>query len=98
MYIMSYKKTIKSVATNQEKAAQEGFLEDWFHDYYRHRLKVYHMNFIRGIMFGFGSVIGGTVMIALLLWLLTFFNDLPFIGHFTQTVQNSIQQGKPQNR
>lgn len=56
------------------------------------------MNFVRGVVFGFGSVIGGTVMIALLLWILTFFNDIPFVGHFTQTVQSSIESSSTKAR
>jgi len=88
---MSVKKAVQKLKDDQAQAATRGFLEDLFDDYYRSRFKVYKMNFVRGIVFGFGSVIGGTLMIALLLWLLSFFSELPFIGHFTQTIQHSIE-------
>lgn len=91
---MSVKKAVQKVKDDQAQAATRGFLEDLFDDYYRSRFKVYKMNFVRGIVFGFGSVIGGTLMIALLLWLLSFFSELPFIGQFTQTVQHSIESHK----
>ena len=93
-------KRLQKFKDDQAQAATRGFLEDLFEDYYAHRFKVYKMNFVRGVVFGFGSVIGGTLMIALLLWLLSFFSELPFIGHFTQTIQNSIEttKAKPINR
>lgn len=88
---MAVKKAVQKLKDDQAQASARGFLEDLFEDYYAQRFKVYKMNFVRGIVFGFGSVIGGTLMIAALLWLLSFFNELPFIGHFTQTIQHSIQ-------
>lgn len=88
------KSGIKKFKDDQAQDGARGFLEDLFDDYYAQRYKVYKMNFIRGIVFGFGSVIGGTLMIALLLWILTFFNELPFIGRFTETIQHSIQSGR----
>lgn len=85
---------VRKLKDTQAQNSTRGFLEDLFDDYYVHRFKVYKMNFIRGIMFGFGSVIGGTIMIAVLIWLLSFFTDIPLIGHFTQTIQHSIEQAK----
>ena len=73
------------------RADARGFLDDWFNDYYKNRFRVYRMNFVRGIVFGFGSVVGGTLMITLLLWLLSFTTELPFIGHFTEVIQRSIE-------
>lgn len=93
---MSAKKAIQKFKDDTAQAETRGFLEDLFDDYYRQRYKVYKMNFVRGIVFGFGSVIGGTLMIALLLWLLTFMNDIPFVGDFSEKVQNSIESRKAQ--
>ncbi len=93
---MGAKKAIQKLKDDTAQAETRGFLEDLFDDYYRQRYKVYKMNFVRGIFFGFGSVIGGTLVIALLLWLLTFTNDIPFIGDFSQKVQNSIESRKGQ--
>ncbi len=92
---MSAKKAVQKFKDDQAQGATRGFLEDLFDDYYKNRYKVYKMNFVRGIVFGFGSVIGGTLMIAILLWALSFLNEIPFIGHFTQTIQHSIQTTKP---
>lgn len=88
---MPVKKALKKFKDDQAQAATRGFLEDLFDDYYAQRFKVYKMNFVRGIVFGFGSVLGGTLLIALLLWTLSWFNELPFVGRFTEQVQHSIQ-------
>jgi hypothetical protein len=95
---MGFKKTVQKIKDDLAQAAAKGFMEDLFQDYYRHRFKVYRMNFVRGIVFGFGSVIGGTVMIAVLLWFLSQASDLPFIGQFTQVIQHSIDTSKQPGR
>ena len=97
---MPVKKILQKIKNDMAQGATRGFLEDLFDDYYRQRYKVYKMNFVRGIMFGFGSVIGGTLMIALLLWVLTLFNSIPFVGEFTEKVQHSIEtnRNKPIDR
>ena len=73
------------------KSAPRALLEDLFEDYYQHRWRIYGMNLARGVFFGFGSVVGGTLMVALLLWILSFFNQVPFVGHFVQSVQHSVE-------
>lgn len=46
-------------------------LEDGFNDFYAHRGRVYKVNFIRGIFFGLGSILGGTIVIAILVAILS---------------------------
>lgn len=89
------KKFLKKMKANIKKGNEEGarksLLEELFYDFNRNRLQVYKMNFVRGIFFGLGSVIGGTVVVAILAWLLSFFVDFPGIGHSIENVQESIQ-------
>jgi len=84
----------QKIKEDNERGARENFLEDLFHDFHRNRAQVYKMNFVRGIFFGFGSVLGGTVLIALLAWVLSFFVDIPGIGQSIQDVQQSIQHDR----
>jgi len=65
-------------------------IESVFAQDYVTRKKLYWMNFSRGIFFGLGVTIGGTVVIALLAWLLSFFTELPIVGSFVETIDNSI--------
>lgn len=65
-------------------------LEELFNDFYIRRKQVYKMNFFRGIFFGLGSAFGGTVIIALIIWLLSLFVNFPLVGEFFKEAQNSI--------
>ena len=61
---------------NDELTAEEQVLEDLFYDLYRNRGSVYKVNFIRGIFFGLGTFLGGTVIVALVIFLLTWISSL----------------------
>lgn len=51
------------------------------------------MNFTRGIFFGVGTVIGGTLVVALILWILSHFTNVPGgIGDFVRYVVDIVQQ------
>ena len=82
----------RSLVKQQQRDAYDATIEDLFQDYYRHRRVVYKMNFIRGIFFGVGSAIGGTIVLALVVWILSFFVNFPVIGQFFKEFEQSIQQ------
>ena len=48
-------------------------------------------SFLKGLSAGFGAVIGGTILIALLLWVLGLLNQVPFLSQATDTVRDTIQ-------
>jgi hypothetical protein len=85
------KKIAKDLKDDQVKGAPRALLEDLFEDYYKHRRELYFMNLIRGIFFGFGSVIGGTLVVALLLWLLSALQYVPFLDGIVNAAQESIE-------
>jgi len=74
-----------------ERNAQKAFIEELFNDIYAHRMRIYVVNFIRGISFSVGGIIGATVVIALLLWILSLFSNVPVIGNFFHQTQETIQ-------
>lgn len=88
------KKSVDKIKSDNERGARQAILEDLFYDFNRNRHQVYLMNFVRGIFFGFGSVLGATVVVAILAWALSLFVDLPGVGHSIQQVQQSIQSNK----
>ena len=61
---------------NDELTAEEQVLEDLFYDLYRNRGSVYKVNFFRGNFFGLGTFLGGTVIVALVIFLLTWISSL----------------------
>jgi hypothetical protein len=87
------KKIIHKVSQDNENGARRAVLEDLFVDFNRSRKQVYWINFIRGIFFGVGSVIGGTIVIAIVAWLLSQLVDLPGgIGDFVQYVIDVVNK------
>ncbi|MFZ1301951.1 MAG: DUF5665 domain-containing protein [Candidatus Microsaccharimonas sp.] len=88
------KRVAKKVQKENELGARRAVLEDLFYDFNVSRAQVYKMNFFRGIFFGVGTVIGGTLVVALVVWLLSWLTDIPggfgdFIQYIVDTVQSS---------
>lgn len=76
-----------------ESGARKAVLEDLFNDFNRNRYTIYKFNFVRGIFFGFGSVLGGTVVVALVVWLLNVTGQLvPSVAGFIDGVVEMMQQ------
>lgn len=75
--------------------AIDSAFDTFFEDYERRRWVVYRMNFLRGIWFGLGTFIGGTLVIAAIFWLLSLFHDVPFLTGVVETIQNSIENARP---
>lgn len=95
---MAIKNRIKAVARSikegNERGARTSLIEELFYDFNRSRSQVYVMNFVRGILFGAGSVIGGTVVIGLLIWILSLLgNVIPPLGDFFDGVTQTIETG-----
>ena len=83
---------IKLAEKKRERIAKRKMFEQLFDDFYSNRGKVYKVNFIRGLFFGFGSVLGGTVFVAVVVWILSHLaNWIPFIGDVIKLINNSVQ-------
>lgn len=66
-------------------------LESIFEGGYINHHRVYKINFLRGIFFGLGSVIGGTIVLTCLIWILTFFSEVPFLGALADVIKTSLE-------
>jgi hypothetical protein len=49
------------------------------------------MSFIKGVATGMGTVLGATVGLAILLWLLQLLGVLPVIGEVFEAIQDTIE-------
>jgi len=86
-------KVKENIKDENEKGARQAVLEDLFNDFNRRRFSVYKMNFFRGLFFGFGSILGGTVLIAVLVWILSMTGAVvPGLASFIQDITNTLQQ------
>lgn len=82
------KKAKNKVRDDQEKGAQKELLRQLFNDFHTDRLEIYKINFFRGIFFGLGSVLGGTVLIALMIFVVSQLADsIPFLSDFFRSIQ-----------
>jgi hypothetical protein len=89
------KKVTNKVKKDNEVGARRAILEDLFYDFHSSRRQVYTMNFIRGVFFGLGSVLGGTLVIAFVVWILSWLADIPGgIGDFIQYVVDTVNRAQ----
>lgn len=69
-----FRNTKERIKEDQIIGAHREILEQLFDDHYKYRGRVYKMNFVRGIFFGVGSVIGATIIVSFAVWILTLLN------------------------
>jgi len=48
--------------------------------------------FLKGIATGFGIFLGGTIVVAIVLWVLSGLSQIPFLNDITNQVQDTLQQ------
>ncbi len=57
---------------------------------YLDKNKTYKMSFIKGMVGGLGGVIGATIVVALLIWLLSLLSSVPLVGRFFDSVEQTV--------
>jgi hypothetical protein len=62
---------------------------------YIDRNQSYKMSFIKGMLSGLGGVLGATILVALLIWVLSLFHNVPFIDRVVNNVRSTIQTKEP---
>jgi hypothetical protein len=61
---------------------------------YLDRNQAYKMSFLKGLVTGLGGVLGATLLVALLLWVLALVSDVPLIERITDPVYETIKNGR----
>lgn len=79
--------------TDQQRIEFAKQLEDFYETSYADLKKILTFSFLKGVMTGLGVFIGGTLVVALLLWILSQLGHLPFVGDISKAAEQSIQQG-----
>lgn len=86
---------LMSIKERGERAARRKIIEELFYDFYKSRYQVYWINFVRGLFLGFGTILGGTVFIALLIWILSMVAGwFPGLGQYLDQIIKAIQNSK----
>ena len=92
---MVAKRVARRAKKENEFGARRAVLEDLFYDFHSSRVEVFWMSFFRGVFFGVGTVVGGTVVVAIIVWALSLFADIPGgLGDFIQYVVDIVQDKK----
>lgn len=82
----------KKTPTQEQRQQQLGqMLTNIYETGYLDRNTMYKMSFFKGIVAGLGGVIGATIVIALLIWVLSFFSQIPLIGRLSDNVKQTVQ-------
>lgn len=58
---------------------------------YKNRKRMYFFTFGKGVAQGFGIFLGGTILVAVLLYTLTFFEQIPLLSPFVQKINEVIK-------
>lgn len=81
------KKIVEKIKKDNERGARKQLVEELFYDFNKSRFQVYWINFTRGIFFGLGTILGGTVLVAFIVWFLS-----QTAGFFPDTIADYIRQ------
>lgn len=52
----------------------------------------YKMSFLKGMAQGLGGVVGATIVVALILWILSLLGTVPFVGDLAENVEETINR------
>ncbi|HSE29521.1 MAG TPA: DUF5665 domain-containing protein [Candidatus Saccharimonadales bacterium] len=88
------KKTKTDKPASNHSVGVNDVFEEFFQDYERRRWSIYRLNFVRGIFFGLGTFIGGTLVIAGMFWFLSLFESVPYISDVIKNIQTSIEDAR----
>lgn len=58
---------------------------------FKDKKELYKAEFIKGIFRGFGSIIGATIVVAILLIILSLLGEVPLIGDIADSVRETIK-------
>lgn len=89
---MMQKPKKKSAAIDIDEKAAVQALEYLLAAGYVSKKRLYFNNFVRGIFFSVGTIVGATIVVALVIWLLSVFDGLPVIGDFFRKISDTISQ------
>lgn len=69
-------------------------LESLYETSYANKRSLYKMSFIKGVIGGFGGVIGATVVVAIVAWILSLLHFVPFVHTITDNFQSTMSKSQ----
>lgn len=81
----------KQSRTDKDYEKLGRMLESIYESGHANRKMVYKISFLKGILGGLGGVLGATILLALLIWVLTLFKEVPLIGPLLESIRNTVE-------
>ena len=88
------KKIIDKKVDDQRRIEFAKQIETLYEASYASRRKIFGFAILKGVGTGLGIFLGGTLVVALLLGLLSLGSRIPFVGKISRSAEQSIQQTK----
>ena len=78
--------------TQQEAVELGKKLQAFYDSGYVNRKQAFWFSFLKGVLGGIGSIVGATIAIALVLWILSGLDQVPFVGHLSESIRQTLQR------
>lgn len=56
--------------------------------------KSYKMSFVKGLFQGFGGAVGATLLVALVIWVLSLFSQVPLLSRITESLRENVNSAQ----
>jgi hypothetical protein len=86
--------SLKQKLTDQQRLEFAKQIEYMFEAAHPGWGKVIWLSLIKGIATGFGVVIGGTIVVALIVWILGSLDSVPFLGDLAENTKSTIERSE----
>ena len=78
----------KPLSKREKQLAAEAM--EYFIQYVSSPWRIVWVNFLAGVFRGLGALIGASIVLALIAWVLTQLVELPLVGEYAQDVKNTM--------
>jgi len=91
---MALEQKVKAKMDDQKRVEFAKQLEYFYEASHADLKKVVTFSFLKGIATGLGVFLGGTIVVALLLWILSQLSWLPFVNDISRAAEHSIHENR----
>ncbi len=80
--------------TDKDRLAFAKQMEEFIEASHTRWRKAFLFSFLRGIATGLGVFLGGTIFVAILLWVLGGLGQVPFLHDTTENIRHTLEEGR----